>query len=70
VGILPDKRYWEIMSFVEDDDQAEEINLAAMFDAHHIGNVPFVPVDHKNNELVGVKFKLVKIPNNPIRFLN
>ena len=70
VGILPDKRYRENMSFVDDDDQAEEINLAAMFDANHIGNAPVGPVDHKNNELVGAKFKLVKVTNHPIRFLH
>ena len=65
VGILPDKRYRETMSFLEDDEQENEINLTAMFNENHRGNVALVP---ENNVLIGVKFKLAKRLNTAIRF--
>jgi hypothetical protein len=45
VGINPDKRYRETGSFVEEYDEEEEINLAAMFNLNLGGNpIPFSEV--------------------------
>ena len=45
MGINPDKRYRETGSFVEEYDEEEEINLAAMFNLNLGGNpIPFSEV--------------------------
>jgi hypothetical protein len=54
-------------SFVEEYDEEEEINLAAMFNLNLGGNpIPFSVVE-KINVLVGVKYKLVKRCNSALR---
>ena len=67
VGINPDKRYREKGSFVEEYDEEEENDLAAMFNLNLGGNpLPFSEVE-KINVLVGLKYKLVKKRNSALR---
>ena len=67
MGINPDKRYRETGSFVEEYDEEEENNLAAMFNLNLGGNPILFTEVEKINVLVGVKYKLVKRRNSALR---